>query len=410
MTVIQSISDNENCVCEESASLAQFLYKHDTLSNLYASKKRMQKMPVKINDKDFTFSPGKHNQLQKAIIEEFAPRFAPHSECLYVGDTIQKDMVKNIDKLSALGFEITLHDKMPDVVLYREDKNWIYFIESVTSVGPMDPKRILEIESMTENVTAGKIYVTAFLDFVTFKKFSEQLAWETEVWIADMPDHMIHDRIAFMRICSGKYEKAMEVYHVQGNKKMRLSQPQQLMAQDREVIDEAYAGDIIGVFDPGIFSIGDTVCSPNAKFKFEGIPTFAPEHFNKVRLKDTMKRKQFVKGITQIAQEGAIQIFRELDSGMEEVIVGVVGVLQFDVLEYRLKNEYGVDIIMEGLPYDRIRWIENEDLDPKTLDLASDTKRIEDLKGNHLLLFTSDWSISWATEHNKELILAEFGR
>lgn len=152
----------------------------------------MQKMPVKINEKDFTFSPGKHNQLQKAIIEEFAPRFAPHSECLYVGDTIQKDMVKNIDKLSALGFEITLYDKMPDVVLYREDKNWIYFIESVTSVGPMDPKRILEIESMTENVTAGKIYVTAFLDFVTFKKFSEQLAWETEVWIADMPDHMIH--------------------------------------------------------------------------------------------------------------------------------------------------------------------------------------------------------------------------
>lgn len=192
LTVIQSINDLENCVCEENASLVQFLYKHDTLSNLYASKKRMQKMPVKINDKDFTFSPGKHNQLQKAIIEEFAPRFAPHSECLYVGDTIQKDMVKNVEKLAALGFEITLHDKMPDVVLYREDKNWIYFIESVTSVGPMDPKRILEIESMTENVAAGKIYVTAFLDFVTFKKFSEQLAWETEVWIADMPDHMIH--------------------------------------------------------------------------------------------------------------------------------------------------------------------------------------------------------------------------
>ena len=152
----------------------------------------MKKMPVKINNKDFTFSPGKHNQLQKAIIEEFAPRFAPNSECLYVGDTIEKDMVKNTEKLSRLGFEITLHDKMPDVVLYREDKNWIYFVESVTSVGPMDPKRILEIESMTNNVTAGKIYVTAFLDFSTFKKFSEQLAWETEVWIADMPDHMIH--------------------------------------------------------------------------------------------------------------------------------------------------------------------------------------------------------------------------
>ena len=152
----------------------------------------MQKMPVKINNQDFTFSPGKHNQLQKAIIEEFAPRFAPNSECLYVGDTIVKDLVKNVEKLNDLGFEITLHDKMPDVVLYREDKDWIYFIESVTSVGPMDPKRIIEIGQMTEKVTAGMIYVTAFLDFKTFKTFSEQLAWETEVWIADMPDHMIH--------------------------------------------------------------------------------------------------------------------------------------------------------------------------------------------------------------------------
>ena len=101
-------------------------------------------------------------------------------------------MVKDTEKLLQLGFEITLHDKMPDVILYREDKNWIYFVESVTSVGPISPKRIIEIESMTGNTTAGKIYVTAFLDFATFKKFSEQLAWETEVWIADMPDHMIH--------------------------------------------------------------------------------------------------------------------------------------------------------------------------------------------------------------------------
>ena len=173
-------------------ALGPFMAKHESLTEIYASKKKMLKMPVRINNKDFTFSPGKHNQLQKAIIEEFAPRFAPGSECLYVGDTIQKDMVKNIEKLSQLGFEITLHDKMPDVVLYREDKHWIYFIESVTSVGPMDSKRIIEIESMTGNVTAGKIYVTAFLDFVTFKKFSEHWAWETEVWIAEMPDHMIH--------------------------------------------------------------------------------------------------------------------------------------------------------------------------------------------------------------------------
>ncbi len=218
------------------------------------------------------------------------------------------------------------------------------------------------------------------------------------------------DRIAFMRICSGKFDKNMEVYHMQGQKKIKLSQPQQIMAQEREIVEEAYAGDIIGVFDPGIFSIGDTVCTPSHKFSYKGIPTFAPEHFCLVRQKDTMKRKQFIKGTNQIAQEGAIQIFQELEAGMEEVIVGVVGVLQFDVLKHRLNNEYNVEIIMENLPYQFIRWIKNDsEVDIKALDLASDTKRIQDLRGNHLLLFTSYWSIDWALEHNKGLELQEFG-
>lgn len=173
-------------------NLNRFIANHDSLIDLYASKRKMRKMPVRINGAEFTFSSGKHNQLQKAIIEEFAPRFAPDSECLYVGDTTAKDLVKNEEKLHELGFEITLHDKMPDVVLYSESKDWLYFIEAVTSVGPMEPKRIKEINEMTEGVTAGKIFITAFLDFKTFKKFSDSLAWETEVWIADMPDHMIH--------------------------------------------------------------------------------------------------------------------------------------------------------------------------------------------------------------------------
>lgn len=173
-------------------SVSRFWEYHEKLVDMYASKKKMTMMPVHINGADFQFSIGRHNELQKAIIEEFAPRFAPHSECLYVGDTIEKDLVKNVYKLEKLGFEITLHDKMPDVVLYREDKNWIYFVESVTSVGPMDSKRILEITEMTKNVTVGKIFVTAFLDFKTYKRFSETLAWETEVWIAEMPEHMIH--------------------------------------------------------------------------------------------------------------------------------------------------------------------------------------------------------------------------
>ena len=218
------------------------------------------------------------------------------------------------------------------------------------------------------------------------------------------------DRITFLRICSGKFDKDMEVLHVHGNKKLRLSQPQQIMAQEREIIDEAYAGDIIGVFDPGIFAIGDTICSPKKKFEFESIPTFAPEHFMRVRQKDTLKRKQFVKGTTQIAQEGAIQIFHEPDSGMEEVIVGVVGVLQLEVFEYRMKNEYNVDLFKEGLPYSYIRWIDNKDIDPKTLKLSSDTKLVKDFRDNYLLLFTSEWNIRWALERNEGLELSEFNR
>lgn len=172
--------------------LIAFKNNHAGLKEIYASKKEMKKMPVKINGIDFTFSKGEHNQLQKAIIEEFAPRFAPDAECLYVGDTIQKDLVKYDKRLKELGFEITVHDKMPDVILYRSDKDWLYFIEAVTSVGPIDSKRMQEILEMTERVSSGKIFITAFLDFKTYKKFSEQLAWETEIWLAESPDHMIH--------------------------------------------------------------------------------------------------------------------------------------------------------------------------------------------------------------------------
>ena len=218
------------------------------------------------------------------------------------------------------------------------------------------------------------------------------------------------DRIAFMRICSGKFERDKEYFHVQGGKALRLAQPQQLMAQERAIIDEAYAGDIIGVFDPGIFSIGDTICEKGQSITFEGIPTFAPEHFAGVERVDTMKRKQFEKGILQIAQEGAIQIFHEPFTGVEEVIVGVVGVLQFEVLEYRLKTEYGVDIRRRAMPYELVRWVDNEDINIASLNLTSDTKWVQDFKGNNLLLFTSSWCINWALQKNEGLRLREFNR
>ena len=219
------------------------------------------------------------------------------------------------------------------------------------------------------------------------------------------------DRIAFMRICSGEFEAGMDVFHMQGGKKVRLSQPQQMMASERHMVDKAYGGDIIGVFDPGIFSIGDTLTTSSDKFSYEGIPTFAPEHFARVRQVDTMKRKQFIKGINQIAQEGAIQIFQEFNTGMEEIIVGVVGVLQFDVLKYRLENEYNVDIRLENLPYEYIRWIDNpQDFDLAKLSGTSDMKKVKDLKDRPLLLFVNEWSIRMTQERNDGLVLTEFAR
>ena len=190
------------------------------------------------------------------------------------------------------------------------------------------------------------------------------------------------DRLAFMRICSGKFE--------------------------REIVDEAYAGDIIGVFDPGIFSIGDTITMPGKKFRFSGIPTFEPEHFMLVSPKDTMKRKQFVKGVEQIAQEGAIQIFKIPDSGFEDVVVGVVGTLQFDVFEYRMKNEYGVDLRMSGLPYEHLRLIRECPCDVKDLMLCSGSRVLEDFKGRKLIAFGGEWSVGFLTKHNEGLILDDW--
>lgn len=219
------------------------------------------------------------------------------------------------------------------------------------------------------------------------------------------------DRIAFVRICSGKFERGMEALHVQGGRKIKLATGTAMMADDRAIVDEAYAGDIVGLFDPGIFSIGDTLCAGKKPVQFSGIPTFAPELFARVTQVDTLKRKQFVRGMEQLAQEGAIQIFRELGAGMESVIVGVVGTLQFEVLEQRLKSEYHVEVRRQPLPYTELRWITNEPdtINIPALSLTRDTLRVEDMRGGKLLLFTSPWNVDWATEHNPELKLSEFG-
>lgn len=177
---------------EWKKELSEYLKNHEKLVSIYENKRKLTKIPIRINEKEFEFSTGKHNELQKAIIEEFATRFAPNSVVLYVGDTKDKDLYKDEELLKRLKISMGKHDKLPDVILYQEEKKWIYFVEAVTSVGPISPKRIVEIEEMTKECSLGKIFVTAFIDMKTFKKFAEDLAWETEVWLSEMPDHMIH--------------------------------------------------------------------------------------------------------------------------------------------------------------------------------------------------------------------------
>ena len=219
------------------------------------------------------------------------------------------------------------------------------------------------------------------------------------------------DRIAFMRICSGKFEKGMDVYANVLKRRIRLSQADLMFAAERKIVDEAYAGDIIGLYDPGIFTIGETISRDNNKLLYAGIPTFAPEHFARCKQVDTMKRKQFVKGIEQIALEGAIQIFHDVNSGMEEIIVGAVGVLQFDVLVYRLKNEYNVDVNLETLPYEYIRWIKNyENIKLSDIEGTSDMKIVSDMNDRPLVLFAHEWSIKMVLDRNKNLELLEFAK
>jgi peptide chain release factor 3 len=222
------------------------------------------------------------------------------------------------------------------------------------------------------------------------------------------PTH--RDRIAFIRICSGRFSRGMSVYHVRAGKEVKLSQPQQFMAQERAIVEEAYPGDIIGVFDPGIFNIGDTLCEGTPRIEFEGIPIFPAEHFARVIAADSMKRKQFQKGINELSEEGAIQVFKQVDIGIEALIIGAVGVLQFEVLEHRLRHEYNVDLKIQHLPHRHARWIDSAEIDPRKLNLTSSTMITQDQEDRYVLLFENDWSIRWAEERNKGLRLLDIAK
>ncbi|MBC7387023.1 MAG: peptide chain release factor 3 [Cryobacterium sp.] len=220
-------------------------------------------------------------------------------------------------------------------------------------------------------------------------------------------DPMHRDRVAFMRICSGKFERNMEVTHARLEKKVKLSKPLNFFAQERVIIDEAWPGDIVGMLDTtGELRIGDTFCSTGNGFKafeYQGVPRFSPEHFAGVVIKDPMKRKQLQKGLEQLSEEGVVQIYRQRGMGDKDPVLGAVGALQFEVLQHRLLGEYGVDTKIEKHNFIHARWVVGPDLKAEEFDRREDTRCMEDRDGQPVILFKSDWSLRWAVENHKTL-------
>lgn len=335
------------------------------------------------------FSEGNHGQA-KAKVTRGELGDSMFDELL--GEHIHEKLQEDIELLDVAGDAFDLEK------ILNGSLTPVFFGSALTNFG-VEPflQRFLEITQSPQGRNSNQGVISPESDNFTGFIFKIQ---------ANM-DKAHRDRIAFLRICSGEFQKGMQVNHVQKGKKVRLSQPQQFMAQDRVIVEGAYPGDIIGIHDPGIFNIGDTLCADNSKIIYDGIPKFAPEHFTKVIAKNSMKRKQFIKGITQLSEEGAIQVFKRPNIGSEELIIGVVGVLQFEVLEYRLKNEYNVDIIMERQNFRHIRWINPETYNPQKFSIPMDAMLLETQDGEPVVLFEREWSIRHITERNPDVELSE---
>jgi len=213
------------------------------------------------------------------------------------------------------------------------------------------------------------------------------------------PSH--RDRVAFMRICSGTFERGMKAFHVRHGKEMRLGRPTSFMAQDRSLVDEAFPGDIVGIHDPGVFKIGDTL-TEGEKLHYTGIPVFAPEHFVRVVLADPLKSKQLRKGLDQLSEEGAVQVFRPIHSN--EQYLGVVGVLQFDVVKYRIEAEYSVRVKMAQLPYTAARWFTSDDKEKLEKFRREQAQNIcLDQHENETILLDYDWRLKYLLERHPDV-------
>lgn len=313
----------------------------------------------------------------------------------FVDENKLKKLKEEIELLDIAGDEFDINKVLSG------DLTPVYFGSALTNFGvEIFLESFLKISKEPEGYDSdiGKIDINS--DFFSGFIFKIQANMD--------PSH--RDRIAFLKICSGKFEKAMSVNHIRLNRNIKISNSTQFMAQSRENVDFAVAGDIIGIYDTqNIYQIGDTLTNSNKIFNFNKIPSFAPEHFCKIYIKNALKRKQFLKGIEQLAQEGTIQVFKRLNTGAEELIVGVVGVLQFDVLKHRLSNEYSVEVIMESLSYRYLRWIKNE-FEPDNFVKALDTVLVESYglsSVKYAVLLNSLWSIDQLKERNKNIIFSD---
>jgi peptide chain release factor 3 len=217
------------------------------------------------------------------------------------------------------------------------------------------------------------------------------------------PDH--RDRVAFLRICSGHFVKDSTACHVRTGKKLRLSKSTLVQARERKSLEDAYPGDVVGLFDPGIFRIGDTV-SDEGSFSFAGIPTFSPEMFVRVEVAEVMKRKSLEKGLDQLAQEGAVQLFYETGVGSAAPVIGAMGQLQFDVLVHRMASEYKVALRLTPMPHQVARWPRNG-FDPAAFRFSDAVKVVEDRERRPVLLIKSAWYLERIAEKHPDLVLAE---
>jgi peptide chain release factor 3 len=223
-------------------------------------------------------------------------------------------------------------------------------------------------------------------------------------------DKAHRDRVAFVRICSGRLVKGMKVHHVRSGKDLRLANPTQFLARDRSTVEESYAGDVVGLHDTGTFEIGDTLTG-GSRFAFEGIPSFAPEHFRRLALVDPMRRKQFGTGLQQLAQEGTVQLYRPPAGRSGDLVLGALGQLQFEVVKYRLESEYGVEVRVEAVPWQLARWARRVDglpLTPEALqDAISEGQVVLDIRDRLVVLFDREWALRTAEKFHPELAFAE---